>query len=99
MCQTGIRKSLLPEEFVSLLAEQSHSTINEVYEMFSNCAFCHQDAAFPVVVLEGEEWLSNSDPGKKLRLAVYGLCESCAALPDITQTVNRKLFAEWRTRK
>ncbi len=99
MGQTSIRSSLLPAEFVSLVAEQSHSTVNEVYEMFSRCARCHQDAMFPVVALEGESWLVNSDSGKKLRLAVYGLCEACAALPDIIQTVNRELFAESRTPK
>ena len=91
MGQTGVRSPLLPAEFVSLLAEQSHSTVNEVYEMFSSCAQCHQDAVYPVVALEGEKWLS-SDSGKKLRLALYGLCEACAALPDTIQTVNRRLF-------
>jgi hypothetical protein len=65
--------------------------------MFSSCAFCHQDAVFPVVVLEGLSWLGDSDPGKKLRLTLYGLCEVCVALPDIIQTINRKLFAESHT--
>jgi hypothetical protein len=99
MCQTDIRKSLLPAEFVSLLAQQSHSTVNEVYEMFSSCELCHQDAVFPVVALEGVSWFGNSDSGKKLRLAVYGLCEACAALPDTIQNTNRKLFEESHTPK
>jgi len=50
--------------------------------MFSSCALCHQDAVFPVVVLEGESWFGDSDSGK-LRLGLYGLYEACAALPYI----------------
>jgi hypothetical protein len=97
--QTGIRRSLLPAEFVSLLAEQSHSTVNEVYEMFSKCERCHQDAVFAVVVLEGLSWLGDSDPGKKLRLALYGLCEACTELPDVIQIINRKTFEQLLTRQ
>lgn len=90
--ETCIRHTpLLTEEFVSILAEHSHSTLTEIYEMFSGCALCHQDAVFPVVVLEGESWFADSDSGK-LRLALYGLCDVCAALPDIIPTINRKLF-------
>jgi hypothetical protein len=63
MDQTGIRSSLLPEEFVSLLAEHNHSTVDEIYAMFANCTQCHQDAVYPVVVLEGESWLGNSVAG------------------------------------
>ena len=44
-------------------------------------------------VYEGLSWFGNSDSGKKLRLAVYGLCEACAALPDTIQIIHRKLFA------
>jgi hypothetical protein len=98
MDQTGIRSSLLPEEFVSLLAEHNHSTVDEIYAMFASCTQCHQDAVYPVVVLEGESWLGNSVAGK-LRLALYGLCEQCAAVPDVIQIINRKLFEELRTPK
>jgi hypothetical protein len=90
--ETCIRHtSLLTEEFVSILAEHSHSTVHEIYDMFSSCALCQQDVVFPVVVLEGESWFADSDSGK-LRLALYGLCQVCAAQPDIIQTINRKLF-------
>jgi len=67
--------------------------------MFSKCERCHQDAVFAVVVLEGLSWLGDSDPGKKLRLALYGLCEACAALPDAMQTINRNLFEQSHTPK
>jgi hypothetical protein len=98
MFETGIRSSLLPEEFVSLLAERNQSTVDEIYEMVSSCAQCHQDAAYPVVVLESESWFGDTDSGQ-LKLAVYGLCERCAALPDVIQIINRKTFEQLLTRQ
>jgi hypothetical protein len=91
MRQTGSCSSLLPDDFVSLLAEHGHSTVNAISQMVSTCARCHHDAVYPVVVLEGESWFGDSQSGK-LKLAVYGLCEPCAALPDTILTVNKKLF-------
>ena len=74
-----------------LLAEYGHSAANEICDMFSSCALCQQDAVFPVVVLEKESWLGESDSGK-LRLGVYGLCEACEAILHVMQAINRKLF-------
>ena len=96
MFETGIRSSLLPEEFVSLLAKHNHSTVDEIYAMFSSCAQCHQDAVYPVVVVEGESWVGNTDV-ESLKLAVSGLCERCVAVPDVIQIINRKLFEQLRT--
>lgn len=96
MSETGIRRSLLPDEFVSLLAKHNHSSVDEIYAMFSRCAQCHQDAVYPVVVVEGESCVGNTDLGS-LKLAVYGLCERCVAVPDVIQVINRKLFEQLRT--
>ena len=76
---------------MSILAEHGHSTVQKIYDMFSSCALCHQDAVFPVVALEDESSFSDSDSGK-LRLGLYGLCEAGVELPEIIQTINRKLF-------
>jgi len=98
MSVTGIRRSLLPDELISLLAKHNHSTADEIYAMFSSCAQCHQDAVYPLLVVEGVSWVGNTDLGS-LKLAVYGLCERCVAVPDVIQIINRKVFEKLRTPK
>jgi hypothetical protein len=98
MPETGIRKSLLPDDFVSLLAEHNHSTVDDIYAMFSRCAQCHQNAVYPILAVEGESWVGNTDLGS-LKLVVYGLCERCVAVPDVIQIINRKVFEQLRTSK
>jgi hypothetical protein len=98
MSVTSIRTSLLPDELVLLLVEHNHSTVDEIYAMFSSCAQCRQDAVYPVLVVEDVSWVANTDLGS-LKLAVYGLCERCVAVPDVIQIINRKVFEKLRTRK
>jgi hypothetical protein len=97
---TAICSPLLPTEFALLLAEHTHSSVDQIYEMVSTCAGCRQGAVYPVMAIEGESWFGNTDTASgQLKLAVYGLCERCAALPDIIQIINRKTFEQLRMRR
>jgi hypothetical protein len=46
----------------------------------------------------GESRVGNTDL-ESFKLALYGLCEQCAAVPDVIQIIDRKVFEQLRTRK
>ena len=95
---TAISSPLLPTEFALLLAEHTNSSVDQIHKMVSSCAGCRQQAVYPVIAVEGESWFGNAE-SRHLKLAIYGLCERCAALPDVIQIINRKTFEQLRTPK
>ena len=70
-----------PEDFIALLAQKGHTTVQEIYATFATCILCRCNAIVAVIGLDRHSWFRKSKSGK-LRIMIYGLCESCFALPD-----------------
>ena len=87
-----MRAGPLPDAFIAVLAEYGHTTAQEIHEMFASCILCQRDAEFMVVGLDRHSWFGKSKTGK-LKFLLYGLCDLCAALPDIIARAEAVAFS------
>lgn len=73
-----------PDEFISILARNGHTTVEEIHQMFAVCILCKSTATVAVVSVDRHTWFRRSKFGK-LRVMIYGLCDACFALPDAAE--------------
>jgi hypothetical protein len=66
----------------------------------SGCALCGDRAVTVGIFTPTPSFaLRIGQPEGKQRLAVYGLCQHCARLPDLTGRIEQELLANWRRGK
>ena len=87
------RDGPLPEDFIAALAEQGHTTIREIRDMFSACILCERTATIAAVGLDTTSWLRKSKTGK-IRMMLYGLCRPCSDVPDAIERAEAAAIME-----
>ena len=87
------RAGPLPKEFIAALAEQGHTTVSKICDVFSACILCERKATIVAVSLDTKSWLRKSKTGK-IRMMLYGLCRPCSDVPDAIERAEAAAIME-----